>query len=196
MLCVLVGLVVAIPATAASAVSSPRRPTQAAGLTAFDTFESAWAVPEPVFDRYLRITAGTPLAPLPPDSGSGRRIVYALTDQMVWLVAADETILANYLVSGRLGSPGPGTYEVFSKSRRTVAFLDQSITMRWMVRFATTDKTNLGFHDLPRYGDGRPMQTEEELGTALSGGCVRQADADAIRMYRWAPVGTPVIVTP
>ncbi len=196
-LCVLFGLIVVVPATAASAVASPRV-IPSPGSGALEVFESSWTEEGRVFDRYLRATAPPVLdaAPLPVDSGSGRRIVYALTDQMVWLVDADDTILANYLVSGRDGWPIPGTYSVFSKSPRTTAFLGNGITMRWMVRFAKTDKTNIGFHDLPRYADGRTMQTEDQLGTALSGGCVRQKYTDAVRMYRWADVGTTVVVTP
>ena len=115
---------------------------------------------------------------------------------MVWLVAEDGTVLANYLVSGRAGVPSPGTYSVFSKSPVTRAFLDPNTIMRWMVRFAKTDKTNIGFHDIPVRGDGTPYQTVDELGTALSGGCVRQELGAAIRMSRFADVGTPVIVTP
>jgi hypothetical protein len=196
-LCAVIGLIVVIPATAASAASSPRS-LPGPAVNALEYFESSWAGGTRVFDRYLKATAPTVLeaAPLPADSGIGRRIVYDLTDQMVWLVDADETILANYLVSGRAGWPVPGTYSVFSKSPRTTAFLGNGITMRWMVRFAKTDKTNIGFHDLPRYADGRTMQTEDELGTALSGGCVRQKYSDAVRMYRWADVGTTVVVTP
>ena len=37
--------------------------------------------------------------------------------------------------------------------------------------------------------------TEAELGTRLSGGCQRQANADARFMWNFAPVGTPVVVT-
>jgi len=40
------------------------------------------------------------------------------------------------------------------------------------------------------------MQTEEELGTFQSAGCVRQADAKAAALYQWTPVGTTVVVVP
>ncbi len=199
-LCVVIGLIVVVPATAASAASAvaPSRVLQNPAGSGVEHFESNWATQARVFDRLLSVSAPTDadLIPLPDDSGEGRRVVYSLTDQRVWLVGEDETVFVTYLVSGRVGWPKPGTYSVFSKSPRTTAFLGNGITMRWMVRFAKTDKTNIGFHDLPRYADGRTMQTEEELGTALSGGCVRQSYADAVRMYRWANVGTPVIVTP
>ena len=53
---------------------------------------------------------------LPADSGEGRRIVYAVRAQRIWLVEADATVLDSYLVSGRKNTPRPGTYKVFSKS--------------------------------------------------------------------------------
>ena len=168
------------------------------GADTVQRFESTWGRGLPAFDRYLWAAADEDvlLAPLPEDSGEGRRVVYSLDDQMVWLVTEDGSVVANYLVSGRKGWPEPGTYSVFSKSPMTRSFFDASTTMRWMVRFARTDKTNIGFHDIPTRGDGSLYQTLDELGTALSGGCVRQSLPDAIRMYRFADVGTTVVVTP
>lgn len=185
----------AVPAGAAG--WAPVRPI-VPDLDVVQRFESSWHLGLPAGDRYLRAAAPEEvfLAPLPADSGEGRRVVYALDDQMVWLVAGDGTVLANYLVSGRKGWPKPGSYSVFSKSPITRSFLDPNTTMRWMVRFARTDKTNIGFHDIPIHGDGSPYQTLDELGQALSGGCVRQDLGAAIRMYRFADVGTPVIVVP
>ncbi|NNC40236.1 MAG: L,D-transpeptidase [Acidimicrobiia bacterium] len=40
------------------------------------------------------------------------------------------------------------------------------------------------------------MQTENELGTFQSAGCVRQSHAKAAALYEWTPVGTAVIVVP
>ena len=54
---------------------------------------------------------------------------------------------------------------------------------------------NIGFHEIP-YQYGRPVQTVDQLGDALSGGCVRQAPADALWMWEWAQLGTGVVVLP
>jgi len=63
-----------------------------------------------------------------------------------------------------------------------------------MVRFAHgSHDGNIGFHAIPiQYG--RPVQTLEQLGQPLSGGCVRQAPEDAIWMWNWAQIGTVVVV--
>ena len=66
-----------------------------------------------------------------------------------------------------------------------------------MVRFAHTVRGgNIGFHTIPTYADGRPMQTEAELGQYRSSGCVRQSEADAHTMWDWAQLGTVVVVLP
>jgi hypothetical protein len=132
--------------------------------------------------------------PAPEDSGEGRRIVYAVSTQRVWLIEPNGAVLDTYLVSGRRNLPRPGTYSVFSKSKRAYAIHD-GITMRYMVRFTRgPNGITIGFHDLPRYANGRPMQTTKQLGTYQSGGCVRQDRAHAIQLYEWAPIGTTVVV--
>ena len=64
-----------------------------------------------------------------------------------------------------------------------------------MVRFAIggDEGDNIGFHEIPKK-DGVPVQSVSQLGTPLSGGCVRQSTPDAIYMWNWAPVGTKVVV--
>ena len=113
----------------------------------------------------------------------------------MWLVDANEQLVDTYLVSGRLGVPPPGTYQVFSKSVLAWA-TSGGITMRHMVRFAHGPRVPYGFHSIPRGPDGQPLQTEEQLGEFHSGGCVRQADAKAEALYAWAPIGTTVILLP
>jgi lipoprotein-anchoring transpeptidase ErfK/SrfK len=102
-------------------------------------------------------------------------------------------VFDSYLISGRYNDPLPGNYAVFSKSRYAFAGHD-GITMEHMVRFAHGRRLAIGFHSIPKYGNGSPMQTEEQLGTYRSSGCVRQRADQAEQLYNWAPVGTPVIV--
>ena len=136
-----------------------------------------------------------PTAPPYPDVGEGKRIIYSNSGQHVWLIDENERLVSTYPVTGRKGIPGPGTYSVFSKSVNAYAPYG-GITMQHMVRFAWGTRWAYGFHSIPRYSDGRPMQTEAELGTFGSGGCVRQADHRAKFLFDWAPIGTTVIVLP
>lgn len=133
---------------------------------------------------------------LPPDSGTGRRVVFSEGLQRVWMIGSDNRVERTYPVSGSVyDNLFPGTYEVYSRSRYAVG-IDDSGTMEYFVRF--TQGTNggaIGFHTIP-IDDGARVQTIGELGTPLSHGCIRQATSDAVAMWEFAPIGTTVVVTP
>ena len=132
--------------------------------------------------------------PVPEDSGTGRRAVFDESQQRVWLVSGSERVLSTYLVSGSVtDNLQPGTYAVFSRSEQAVG-IDGS-TMRWFVRFTRGPSgAAIGFHDLPVDEDG-VVQSVDDLGTEQSHGCIRQRTSDAKRMWRFAPLGTTVVVT-
>lgn len=132
-----------------------------------------------------------PAPTAPADSGAGKRIVYCVACQRVWLVESNEAVSRTHLVSGRAGVPRRGTYSVFSKS--PIAYSGR-VTMQYMVRFARGRTLAIGFHAIPRDRTGRPIQTEAQLGTYRSAGCVRQSDASAGAVWNFAPVGTKVVV--
>ncbi|MCX6519499.1 MAG: L,D-transpeptidase [Actinobacteria bacterium] len=133
---------------------------------------------------------------IPANSGRGRRIVYSKGIQRVWLIEEDGTIYDTHRVSGRMDQPNYGTYTVWSRSEFTCSNAHSNICMRFMVRFAHSRRgDNIGFHEIPKR-DGVPMQTYDQLGEPLSGGCVRQATEDAIVTWNWAQIGTVVWVVP
>ncbi|NDL57390.1 L,D-transpeptidase family protein [Phytoactinopolyspora mesophila] len=134
-------------------------------------------------------------ADLPADSGDGRRIVFDITGQQVWLVEGDGSVERTYMVSGsRYDQLPEGTYEVFSKSEEAVSWTLEE-TMQYMVRFHRGENSNIGFHDIPVYKEsGEEAQTLSELGTPLSDGCIRQDHEDAKALWEFAPVGTKVVV--
>lgn len=136
---------------------------------------------------------GTAPPSVPADSGTGRRVVYSNSDQRVWMVEEDGTVVDSYLVSGKQGVPDPKTYEVYSRSELAFAGHDD-ITMRYMVRFAHGENLPIGFHAIPNDGSGSPLQSEEALGGYHSAGCVRQSLGHAAALYEWATEGTAVVV--
>lgn len=133
---------------------------------------------------------------VPHKSGAGRRIVYSSKLQRAWLVNADDVIVRTFLVSGRRAVPKPGTYRVFSQSVSSFSQILPGVTFRYMTRFAIgPDGGNIGFHELPlRFG--RPMQSEDQLGTFQGSGCLRSSTADAKFVFQWAHIGTTVVVVP
>jgi len=150
--------------------------------------------PEPDPARRGTAVQVEPTAPSP--DGTGRRVIYSKFWQTVWVVEESGEVVRQYRVSGRYDQPDFGTYYVWSKSMYTCNTVHPDICMRYMVRFAHgPNGGNIGFHEIPVW-NGRPLQTNEMLGRALSDGCVRQSTADAMFMWEWAQVGTKVVVVP
>lgn len=140
-------------------------------------------------------STGADAPPLPENSGTGRRVVYSRAGQRVWAVDENENIIRSWLVSGsQYDNELPGAHEVYSRSEVSTAWNGKAFLPK-MIRWLRTDIGHIGFHAIPlRRADNTPYQTEAELGTRLSGGCQRQANADADFMWEFAQVGTPVIV--
>ena len=134
-------------------------------------------------------------AALPVRSGHGRRVVYDISAQRVWLVRANGSVARTYPVSGARNERmiAPGSYEVYSKSRHAVAY-NYEETMAFMVRFAHGRHAPIGFHDIPRDLHQQLVQSRADLGTATSAGCVRQARPDALALWQFTDVGTTVVV--
>ena len=145
-------------------------------------------------------TTTTTLPPdaLPLNSGTGRRVVYSKSAQRVWTVEASGAVSKTHLVSGRRtwNQPLPGEYSVFSRSAFTCNIKNPALCWRYMVRFTKgPDGDNIGFHEIPTNNDtGTRVQSDSQLGTPLSGGCIRQATPDALYIWNWAYIGSRVVV--
>lgn len=130
----------------------------------------------------------------PAGSGRGRRVVFDERSQHVWLVDEGGAVTRHYPVSGSVADNlDPGTYEVYSRSRHATSF-NLSSTMEYMVRFTQGEEAAIGFHAIPVDAQGRRLQGFAELGTPQSHGCIRQRRADALALWRFADVGTAVVV--
>lgn len=136
------------------------------------------------------------LSEVPEGSGTGQRIVVANAANMLWVVASDGSLVNSWLVSGRDGVPYPGTYHTMSKARYTHGILGhENISMEYATRFAISPnkKNTIDFHAIPvQYG--KPMQTEAQLGTFQSGGCVRMTMDHAAWIFNNIPLGYKVVV--
>ena len=182
----------AASAEADSATSAPKKQrSDRAGAVQLSGFEAA---PRP---RHTQQPAPVPESPvasgLPSRSGVGKRVVFDMGDQRVWLVSANDEVARTYPVSGSLtDNLSAGTYEVFSTSMDAVG-VDDSGTMKYMVRFAHGANAAIGFHDIPILR-GERVQTRDQLGTPQSHGCIRQLRRDATALWDFAPTGTQVVV--
>ena len=132
---------------------------------------------------------------LPANSGSGRRLVFERAGQRVWAVDKNEDVIRSWLVSGsKYNNETAGTHQVYSRSEITTAWNGRAF-LKKMVRWLKTEIGAIGFHQIPVHrSDNTVYQTEEELGTRLSGGCQRQAKLDAEFLWSFGKIGTPVVV--
>ncbi len=132
---------------------------------------------------------------LPANSGSGRRLVFERAGQRVWAVDKNENIIRSWLVSGsKYNNETAGTHQIYSRSEITTAWNGRAF-LKKMVRWLKTEIGAIGFHQIPVHrSDNTVYQTEEELGTRLSGGCQRQAKLDAEFLWSFGKIGTPVVV--
>jgi len=167
----------------------------AAQDTAPDNDSASEAEVEAAAGRVQEPTGTLADVALPADSGEGRRAVFSESRQRVWLVGEGDAVERTYPVSGSVeDNLDPGTYEVYSRSEDAIG-IDDSGTMQLFVRFTQGPSgAAIGFHDIP-VKDGEPVQTKAQLGTPLSHGCIRQRHRDAKAMWRFAPLGTTVVVT-
>lgn len=154
--------------------------------------------PMPAHASTLARSAHAPKTPtlpsLPADSGHGRRVVFDQSEQRVWLVASDGDVKRSYLVTGsRYDNLRPGTYRVNSKNRVARTYRGGG-TFEYFVKFAQGETSAIGFHAITKLNDGRMVYARDDLGTARTPGCVEALRDDAIALWKFAPVGTPVVV--
>ncbi|MEU8568073.1 hypothetical protein AB0C51_06860 [Streptomyces pathocidini] len=123
--------------------------------------------------------------PVPANSGSGLRIVYALNAQRVWLVAKDETPLRTFKVARSSVSPAPGQYAVTSRATRIPG--SDGVAVEHVVRFAAVDGVVIGFSAAV---DGSMPDPYAERKT----GGIRSERPDGKALWDFAPVGTKIMV--
>lgn len=124
---------------------------------------------------------------LPEQSGSGRRVVYALKQHRVWLVGTDGEVRRSYEVWPSTVDPAPGTYTVTSRSAQVTG--SDGVPVEHVVRFASVQGTTVGFSASL---DG----SAPELDPAKRTGGVREKRDDGTAMWEFATKGTKVVVVP
>lgn len=100
--------------------------------------------------------------------------------------------IAAYPVSGGLPrTPTPiGTFKILQKNPRAWS----NSAKLWMPYWMHFSGRGHGLHELPEWPGGR-KEGENHLGRPASHGCVRMGIGTAKKIYDWAPVGTPVIIS-
>lgn len=100
--------------------------------------------------------------------------------------------IASYPISSGLArTPTPvGTFTVLQKNPRAWS----RAAKLWMPYWMHFSGRGHGIHELPEWPNGR-KEGESHLGRRASHGCVRLGIGTAKKLYDWAPVGTPVVIS-
>lgn len=138
--------------------------------------------------------SGTPTKPgkqnshaVPPDSGTGSRVVYSLSAKRVWLVSDTGTGVRTFEVMPSAVSPRPGSYQVTSRTGSTVG--SDGVPIEHVVRFASIKGVTVGFSAAT---DNSMSSPDPEQKT----GGIRMKRADGNAMWPLATYGTKIVVVP
>ena len=192
---VLAGAFAVSESFSSSDVAASAEPATSSGSNRSDEGSDVTATAVPVAST-APTTSTAPATPpadlLPAVSGDGRRVVFSVAGQRMWWVDEAGVVVRTNLVSGRANTPAHGTFQVYSRTEHATG-LDGS-KMDYFVRFTKgSNGWAIGFHDIPEVG-GVPVQTDAQLGQALSHGCIRQGQDDALFTWDFLQVGDKVVV--
>ncbi|MGW4199888.1 hypothetical protein [Streptomyces sp. NPDC004726] len=124
---------------------------------------------------------------LPVNSGSGVRVVYGLAAKRVWLVDGQNKVSRTFEVMPSTVNPSPGSYSVTSRSGTIPGSDGQPI--EHVVRFATVEKVSIGFSAAVN-GSMKSPDPEKKTGG------VRMTRADGNAMWKFAAIGSKIVVVP
>ncbi|WTL28788.1 hypothetical protein OG875_11235 [Streptomyces sp. NBC_01498] len=125
--------------------------------------------------------------PVPAASGTGPRVVYALKAKRVWLVGEEGQKPRTFPVMPSTVSPPPATYQVTSRSGSVTG--SDGVDIEHVVRFTSVDQVAIGFSAAV---DGTMATPDPNLRT----GGVRMTPADGDVMWKFATLGSNVVVVP
>ncbi|GAB2937551.1 hypothetical protein [Streptomyces mayteni] len=130
--------------------------------------------------------------PVPAESGTGKRVVYSLGQQRIWLVdvsqdGTGEVVLDTFPVHPSPVSPSPGEYAVSSRNPSGTG--SDGVAIENTVIFHEEDGVVFGFSAAI---DGSTPDPDSELRT----GAVREAREDGAAMWDFATDGVAVTVVP
>lgn len=167
----------AVAAVTVLAVQADRGPHPAA--TARPN-ASAAASPQPSASKSAASTA------VPDDSGTGRRVVYALGQKRVWLVDASDVSRRSFPVWPGTVGPDPGNYTISQRTEATTG--SDGVQIEHIMYFAAKSGLSIAFSNALD-GSSPPAVAS---GKQTSG--IRTGKTDGAALWTFGEPGTPVVV--
>ncbi|MFF9059947.1 hypothetical protein ACIRPQ_33785 [Streptomyces sp. NPDC101213] len=124
-------------------------------------------------------------APVPDASGAGRRIVYSLGQDRVWLVDADDAARRTFTVWPGTVDPAAGSYTVSLRKDATTG--SDGVEIEHIIYFSAKSGVNIAFSNAVDGSSPPPAQ-----GTPTGG--IRMPKADGAALWAFGATGTNVRV--
>ncbi|WP_432155416.1 MULTISPECIES: hypothetical protein [unclassified Streptomyces] len=124
-------------------------------------------------------------AALPARSGTGRRVVYSLGGDRVWLVGSDGEVVRTFRVYPGTVEPAPGGYRVTSRAVAVTG--TDGAPVEHVVRFTSVDGLAVGFSAAVSGSTEPPLRT-------LRTGAIRETREDGAVMWDFATIRQRVVV--
>ncbi|QQM46962.1 hypothetical protein JEQ17_28145 [Streptomyces liliifuscus] len=122
---------------------------------------------------------------LPSDSGTGRRVVYSVDDDRVWLVGAGDRVKRTFKVTPGTVDPTPATYVVTSRSGKITG--SDGVAVEHVVRFTNVSGVAIGFSAALNGTTSAPASSKK-----LGG--IRESREDGTAMWEFATIGAKITV--
>lgn len=122
---------------------------------------------------------------LPAPSGAGKRVVYSLEGDRVWLVGDSGKVKRTYKVTPSTVDPATGSYTVSSRSGQVVG--SDGTQIEHVVRFADVNGIAIGFSAALNGSTEKPDPAKKTGG-------IRSSRSDGNAMWDFALMGTKVVV--
>ncbi|WP_435864391.1 hypothetical protein [Streptomyces phaeochromogenes] len=122
---------------------------------------------------------------LPAASGTGRRVVYSVDDDRVWLVGSGDRVKRTFKVTPGTVDPAPAAYVVTSRSGKITG--SDGVAVEHVVRFTNVSGTAIGFSAALNATPPAPAPSKK-----LGG--IRESREDGTAMWEFATIGTRVTV--
>jgi len=128
-------------------------------------------------------------------TGLERNVEASVADQKMWARFGELRVWEMQMSSGAYNTPTPrGTYKVLTKQELRIGGKAPHYRMPY---FQLWDSRGYGIHALPYLAsDGGTFWSEAltDIGIPVSHGCIRTLPDDALQLYEFTSIGTPVWV--
>ncbi len=144
-------------------------------------------------DLILHGNAALADLPTPTPDTSNRRIVVDISEQHMYVYEGEALVYSFIVSTGMGGGTLTGDFKVLDKIENAWSLPWGFWMPDWMGIYYVNSGLENGIHSLPVMPDGREIWGDQ-IGKPISYGCVVLQPDDALLLYNWAGVGTPVII--